>query len=262
MVYFTYSQTTKQTACIAFGLIATHFTKIAFQLLGTHAIFFCKVFLGVNRFPFVHHVPQVFVPHQHGIKHCLFIKLKLILLKHSHALAGRYFNGSLIWFYLTTEYFQESTFACAIGTDHTITISLNEIDVNFFKQYPFTIRKGYIFALIIYLLIFSSRKSKAYRRDKGNYQKQRISGTSSVFALTGLQCYYQLRCVTHLYLRFYTGRYRKSVDLNGQRYQFGNLNSFASLFQLSTTSDDCNPFNFETGTLTETVSDSFAGKEK
>ena len=103
-----------QTARIAFGLIATHFTKIAFQLPARMPSSFCKVFLWRKLFLFVHRPIVVFVPHQHGIKTILFIKLKLILLKHSHsALPGVISNGSLFGSYLTTEYFQESTFACA-----------------------------------------------------------------------------------------------------------------------------------------------------
>jgi len=66
----------------------------------------------------------------------------MILFENSHPFAGSNRNGPFIGFNFTAQNFQESRFACSIGTNDTVTVSFGEIDVYFIKKDSLAISEG------------------------------------------------------------------------------------------------------------------------
>ena len=91
-------------------------------------------------------------------KYLGFYLLCGIIASLSHVFARCDLHGSLVWFNFATEYFKKCTFTSTIGTDNSITISLGEIEVDFFKQNPLPVSQFQI--LYADHLLFNLRRQR------------------------------------------------------------------------------------------------------
>ena len=87
VLVFLNAQSAQQNSCIAFGIPAFQLSKFLFQLCSFDTVFIRKIFLRIKRITLFHDIPENRVSHQHGVKHRMGIKLKVVLTQHGQTLA-------------------------------------------------------------------------------------------------------------------------------------------------------------------------------
>ena len=75
------------------------------------------------------------MPHDNRTQNFVIIIGIMVLLQHGQTLARRNFDIASGRFNLTGQKFQESGFACAIGTDNPVAVSRRKLQIYIFVQY-------------------------------------------------------------------------------------------------------------------------------
>ena len=83
------TQAVEQLPCLGLSLPAAHLGKLCLEFGGAVAVLLGKRVLHVERVLFLHDFKQARVAAEHGIKHGLVVKRKVILLENAHARLGR-----------------------------------------------------------------------------------------------------------------------------------------------------------------------------
>ena len=128
------AETLQKAARVGFGLPAVHFRKLRLQLAGAEAVRLGEILFFVERVLFLHHVVEMLIAHDDGVKNGIFVVLELILLEDGHARAlldGDIAGGRL---QLPGENFQKGGFSGAVCADDAVAVAGQKLQICVFEQ--------------------------------------------------------------------------------------------------------------------------------
>ena len=82
------------------------------------------------------------MPHHDCVDDCAVIKFEVVLRQYAKAFARSQRDGSLRRFQFAADSFQQCTLSGSVGTNHTIDISIGELDVYVLVQNSFAKLNG------------------------------------------------------------------------------------------------------------------------
>ena len=128
------AQACEQHFRIGLGVPAVQIRELALQFGGANAVRLGEVLFLIERFLLRHDVIKPFVAHDDGLKHLVFIELKVVLLEHGHALAGG--DGDIAGrrLQLAREQLEECRLARAVGADDAIAVTGCKLDVDVLEK--------------------------------------------------------------------------------------------------------------------------------
>jgi hypothetical protein len=129
------SRAQQDFACAALGGIAVHFREQGFQFGDFHAVIFGHVRQRVNAVPFLFDLPQLTVPHDHGIDHRELLETKLVLVQATDPLIGRDRHVAGAGREAAVEDFHKGGFTAAVGADQAVAVAVTEFDGDIFEQW-------------------------------------------------------------------------------------------------------------------------------
>ncbi len=130
-------QPAEQFGRIALGIPPLHLSELLLQLRRPQPVFVRKVLLGVDGVLGLHNLPQRLVPHQHGIQHGVFVEFEVVLFQHREPFAGPERDTAARRIDFAGEHAQKGRFPCAVGPDHTVTVTGRKLQIDVFEQDAF-----------------------------------------------------------------------------------------------------------------------------
>ena len=128
------TETVQQRRRIALRIPPIHLGKLRFQLARLDPVLVGKIFLGVDRILFLHDIIQPLISHDHRVQHRILVIFEVVLLQKGKAFPRCHGDISVCGFQLSGKDLQESGFSRAVGTDQSITVPLNEFDIDVLKE--------------------------------------------------------------------------------------------------------------------------------
>ena len=113
----------QKAAGIGLRFPAVHFRELRLQLAGAKAVFLAEILFFIQRVLFLHHVIEMLIAHDDGVKDRVLIVLELVLLEDGHARIGLDRNGAGGRLKLTREDLQKRRLARAVGADDAVAVA-------------------------------------------------------------------------------------------------------------------------------------------
>jgi hypothetical protein len=129
---------------IAFGRPAAHLAELVFEVSGAEHVGFGSIGIVVDRLLLLHDAVHLGVAHDHGVEHQFLFVFEVVLLQCGHPFALVDGDMAARGVNLARNDLEQSGFARAIGTDHTVAVAFGEFKIRLIKKYTLAILQGEI----------------------------------------------------------------------------------------------------------------------
>ena len=132
---FLHTEVLEQLGSLALSLPTVHLGKLQFEVGSQIAVFLAHLRLGIESLALLHVLPKRLVALQHCVHHGEAVVLEVILVEHRETLTGSQLYRSLVGFELAADGFQQGRFACSVGTDDAVDVTVCELQVHVFVKH-------------------------------------------------------------------------------------------------------------------------------